>query len=117
MLHFRVVNDHGQFKHNILRISRDMDIGATMIRTDTTPAAGVGAVACDTPRGFPDQASQANEGRGMPDGSILLAESAICGGETMASPGERFSGVQRHPAVSQTLNRQLPENVDCVCPE
>ena len=184
MLPLYVVDNHGQFNHLILRMLRDMDIGATMIANDTPPAevargcrgiilgggptlkragaaadyldleipvlgiclglhimatarggavrrgasGGFGAVEVDILdhneilQGYPDQilvwASHADEVGTVPEGFVRLAESAICGVEAMASPGERLYGVQWHPEVSHTVNgRLIFENFDRICSE
>ena len=76
----------------------------------------------DLLQGYPDRmqvwASHADEVSVMPEGFVRLAESAICGVEAMASPGERLYGVQWHPEVSHTVNgRLLFENFDRICSE
>ncbi|CVK32594.1 GMP synthase subunit A [Methanoculleus bourgensis] len=76
----------------------------------------------DILQGYPDRipvwASHADEVSVVPEGFVRLAESAICGVEAIASPGERLYGVQWHPEVSHTVNgRLLFENFDRICSE
>ncbi|MDV2481709.1 GMP synthase subunit A [Methanoculleus sp. Wushi-C6] len=73
-------------------------------------------------QGYPERmqvwASHADEVSVVPEGFVRLAESAICGVESMASPDERLYGVQWHPEVSHTVNgRLLLENFNRICSE
>ncbi|KQC03350.1 MAG: GMP synthase [Methanoculleus sp. SDB] len=63
-------------------------------------------------------ASHADEVTAMPDGFTLLARSAICGVEAMASPDDHLYGIQWHPEVSHSVDGRLVyENFDRLCSE